>query len=231
LARDPSGRSASSPTARGHALHRGPFPRSPRVLTRSVGHWPQSAGLGAVAAPLRHTKVSAVHFEISRDPTTPSSSATSSTFLTRRDRRSSARDAPPHCSGWTDCAQRAPEILGALEDPYPYLAAAWLFNVSRRGRIYTSEEHARMRVDAGFAPPRRLEEADWLHALRWVRGAPNAPLDRPDLSATGPESAPPSSAPSTDSIPVAPPRDGRTLRWSPGAAAGIEAVFVSTQTS
>lgn len=54
--------------------------------------------------------------------------------------------------------------LGDFEDPYPYLAAAWLFNVSPRGGIYTFEEHARMLVDAGFAPPRRLEGAPWLQA-------------------------------------------------------------------
>ena len=53
---------------------------------------------------------------------------------------------------------------GVFDDPSPYLAAAWLFNVARRGRLYTFEEYAAMLAEAGFGPVRRLEGAPWLQA-------------------------------------------------------------------
>ena len=40
--------------------------------------------------------------------------------------------------------------FGVFDDPGPYLAAAWLFNVARRGRLYTFEEYAAMLAEAGF---------------------------------------------------------------------------------
>lgn len=55
---------------------------------------------------------------------------------------------------------------GLFDDPDPYLAAAWLFNVARRGRFYTFDEYAAMLTEAGFGPARRLEGAPWLQAQR-----------------------------------------------------------------
>ena len=46
---------------------------------------------------------------------------------------------------------------GVFDDPDPYLMAVWLFNVARRGRVYTFEEYAAMLAEAGFGPVRRLE--------------------------------------------------------------------------
>ena len=42
--------------------------------------------------------------------------------------------------------------------------AVWLFNVARRGRLYTLEEYAAMLAEAGFGPVRRLEGTPWLQA-------------------------------------------------------------------
>jgi ubiquinone/menaquinone biosynthesis C-methylase UbiE len=61
------------------------------------------------------------------------------------------------------------EILptpGVFDDRDQYLTAAWLFNVARRGRVYTFEEYAAMLSEAGFGPARRLEGAPWLQAMR-----------------------------------------------------------------
>ncbi|MFI5259759.1 MAG: class I SAM-dependent methyltransferase, partial [Candidatus Limnocylindrales bacterium] len=55
---------------------------------------------------------------------------------------------------------------GAFDDPYPYLAAVTLFNVARRGRVYTFEEYAAMLTEASFGPARRLEGTPWLQAER-----------------------------------------------------------------
>jgi ubiquinone/menaquinone biosynthesis C-methylase UbiE len=55
---------------------------------------------------------------------------------------------------------------GVFDDPDPYLTAAWLFNVARRGRVYTLEGYAAMLAEAGFGPARRLEGAPWLQAER-----------------------------------------------------------------
>jgi ubiquinone/menaquinone biosynthesis C-methylase UbiE len=55
---------------------------------------------------------------------------------------------------------------GVFDDPYPYLAAVTLFNVARRGRVYTLEEYAVMLTEAGFGPTRRLEGTPWLQADR-----------------------------------------------------------------
>jgi 2-polyprenyl-3-methyl-5-hydroxy-6-metoxy-1,4-benzoquinol methylase len=63
------------------------------------------------------------------------------------------------------------EILatpGDFGDPYPFFAAAWLFNVARRGRVYAFEEYAAMLAEAGFGPAHRLEGTTWLHAERDV---------------------------------------------------------------
>ena len=57
-------------------------------------------------------------------------------------------------------------IPGVFDDPDPYLAAVWLFNVARRGRVYTLEEYAAMLAEAGFGPARRLEGTPWLQAER-----------------------------------------------------------------
>jgi 2-polyprenyl-3-methyl-5-hydroxy-6-metoxy-1,4-benzoquinol methylase len=59
------------------------------------------------------------------------------------------------------------EILptpGVFDDPYPYLVAVLLFNVARRGRVYTLEEYAAMLAEAGFGPASRLEGKPWLQA-------------------------------------------------------------------
>jgi len=61
------------------------------------------------------------------------------------------------------------EILptpGDYDNPDPYLAAAWLYNVARRGHVYTFEEYAALLAEAGFGPARRLEGAPWLQAAR-----------------------------------------------------------------
>jgi ubiquinone/menaquinone biosynthesis C-methylase UbiE len=55
---------------------------------------------------------------------------------------------------------------GEFDNPDPYLTAAWLFNVARRGRVYTFDEYAAMLAEAGFGPARRLEGAPWLQAER-----------------------------------------------------------------
>jgi 2-polyprenyl-3-methyl-5-hydroxy-6-metoxy-1,4-benzoquinol methylase len=55
---------------------------------------------------------------------------------------------------------------GVFDDPGPYLDAVWLFNVARRGRVYTLEEYAAMLAEAGFGPARRLEGTPWLQAER-----------------------------------------------------------------
>lgn len=55
---------------------------------------------------------------------------------------------------------------GVFDDPGPYLDAVWLFNVARRGRVYTLEEYGAMLTEAGFGPVRRLEDTPWLHAER-----------------------------------------------------------------
>jgi 2-polyprenyl-3-methyl-5-hydroxy-6-metoxy-1,4-benzoquinol methylase len=55
---------------------------------------------------------------------------------------------------------------GVFDDPDPYLMAVWLFNVARRGRVYTLEEYAAMLAEAGFGPARRLEGTPWLQAER-----------------------------------------------------------------
>ena len=55
---------------------------------------------------------------------------------------------------------------GVFDDPGQYLTAVWLFNVARRGRVYTFEEYAAMLAEAGFGPARRLEGAPWLQAVR-----------------------------------------------------------------
>jgi ubiquinone/menaquinone biosynthesis C-methylase UbiE len=55
---------------------------------------------------------------------------------------------------------------GEFDDPGPYLTAVWLFNVARRGRVYTFEEYTAMLAEAGFGPTRRLEGAPWLQAER-----------------------------------------------------------------
>jgi len=55
---------------------------------------------------------------------------------------------------------------GVFDSPGQYLTAVWLFNVARRGRVYTFEEYAAMLAEAGFGPARRLEGAPWLHAER-----------------------------------------------------------------
>ena len=55
---------------------------------------------------------------------------------------------------------------GVFNNPEPYLTAAWLFNVARRGRVYTFEAYAAMLAEAGFGPARRLEGAPWLQAMR-----------------------------------------------------------------
>ena len=55
---------------------------------------------------------------------------------------------------------------GDFENPDPYLMAAWLYNVARRGRVYTFEEYAAMLTEAGFGPARRLEGTPWLQAER-----------------------------------------------------------------
>lgn len=55
---------------------------------------------------------------------------------------------------------------GDFDNPDPYLTAAWLYNVARRGRVYTFEEYASMLAEAGFSPARRLEGAPWLQAER-----------------------------------------------------------------
>jgi 2-polyprenyl-3-methyl-5-hydroxy-6-metoxy-1,4-benzoquinol methylase len=57
-------------------------------------------------------------------------------------------------------------IPGVFDDPDPYLLAAWLFNVARRGRFYTFDDYAAMLAQAGFGPARRLEGAPWLQAMR-----------------------------------------------------------------
>ena len=55
---------------------------------------------------------------------------------------------------------------GVFDDPDPYLTAVWLFNVARRGRVYTFEEYAAMLAEAGFGPARRLDGTPWLQAER-----------------------------------------------------------------
>jgi len=55
---------------------------------------------------------------------------------------------------------------GVFDNPGPYLTAVWLFNVARRGRVYTFEEYATMLSEAGFRPARRLEGTPWLQAER-----------------------------------------------------------------
>jgi ubiquinone/menaquinone biosynthesis C-methylase UbiE len=55
---------------------------------------------------------------------------------------------------------------GRFDDPYPYLAAVTLFNMARRGRVYTLEEYAAMLTEAGFGPARRLEGTPWFQAER-----------------------------------------------------------------
>ena len=55
---------------------------------------------------------------------------------------------------------------GVFDDPYPYLAAVSLFNVARRGRVYTLEEYVAMLAEAGFGPARRLEGTPWFQAER-----------------------------------------------------------------
>lgn len=55
---------------------------------------------------------------------------------------------------------------GVFDDPGPHLTAVWLFNVARRGRMYTFEEYAAMLAEAGFGPARRLDGAPWLQAER-----------------------------------------------------------------
>jgi hypothetical protein len=57
-------------------------------------------------------------------------------------------------------------------EPGPLVASrrrslsAWLYNVARRGRVFTFEEYAAMLAEAGFGPARRLEGAPWLQAER-----------------------------------------------------------------
>ena len=55
---------------------------------------------------------------------------------------------------------------GEYDNPDPYLTAAWLFNVARRGRVYPFEEYAGLLAEVGFGPARRLEGAPWLQAER-----------------------------------------------------------------
>ncbi len=55
---------------------------------------------------------------------------------------------------------------GVFDDPSPYLDAVWLFNVARRGRVYTLEEYAAMLAESGFGPVRRLADTPWLQAER-----------------------------------------------------------------
>jgi ubiquinone/menaquinone biosynthesis C-methylase UbiE len=55
---------------------------------------------------------------------------------------------------------------GVFDDPSPYLDAVWLYNVARRGRVYTFEEYASMLAEAGFGSARRLEGTPWLQAER-----------------------------------------------------------------
>jgi len=55
---------------------------------------------------------------------------------------------------------------GEFDNPDQYLTAAWLYNVARRGRLYTFEEYAAILAKAGFGPARRLEDAPWLQAER-----------------------------------------------------------------
>jgi SAM-dependent methyltransferase len=55
---------------------------------------------------------------------------------------------------------------GVFDDPSPYLDAVWLYNVARRGRVYTLEEYGAMLAEAGFGPARRLEGTPWFQAER-----------------------------------------------------------------
>ena len=46
---------------------------------------------------------------------------------------------------------------GVFDDPGPYLTAVWLFNVARRGRVYTFEDYAARLAEAGSSAGRYVD--------------------------------------------------------------------------